>query len=166
MILLNTLTCPNSGSTACADTTSLTATYSVYEIVFENLVPATNTVNLNLQVHSGGTFLSTNYGTTSISSNAGAVFGSGAATTTAITLLQSQGNIAPDLSGSVRVHTPSTTTAPKMWVGQFGGNTSGPAALYGVVSGFWNSNPAVDGFQVSFSSGNISSGVIKIYGIQ
>jgi len=33
-------------------------------------------------------------------------------------------------------------------------------------TGYWNANGAVDGFQVLFSSGSITSGTIKIYGIQ
>jgi hypothetical protein len=83
-----------------------------------------------------------------------------------ITLAQAQNNTSPGVSGTIRVYVPSGTTAPKMWEGRFAGNSSAPAAIFTTVSGFWNSNGAVDGFQVLFSAGNITSGVIKIYGIQ
>ncbi len=163
MILLNTLTA--SASATLSDTTSLTSTYSVYEIVFENLIPATNTQNLNLQVHSAAAFPATAYVTSTIDSNGGGA-PSGSTSTTAIVIVRSQGNGSPGVSGSIRVHTPSGTTAPKMWVGQFVGNTITPAALLSNTTGYWNGNTAVDGFQVLFASGNITSGVIKIYGIQ
>jgi len=34
-----------------------------------------------------------------------------------------------------------------------------------VVGGFWNNTAAIDGFQILFSSGNITSGTVKIYGL-
>jgi hypothetical protein len=58
--LLNTLTATGSGTTL-SDTTSLTGTYSVHEIVFENLIPATAGQALTLLVHSGGSFPITSY---------------------------------------------------------------------------------------------------------
>jgi hypothetical protein len=58
-ILLNTLTA--SSSATLADTTSLTGSYSVYEIEFINIVPATNATTLQFQVHSGGAFKTTGY---------------------------------------------------------------------------------------------------------
>ena len=35
-----------------------------------------------------------------------------------------------------------------------------------IIGGMWNNNAAVDGFQFLMSSGNITRGTIKIYGIQ
>jgi len=164
MALLNTLTA--SASATLSDTTSFTATYSAYELVFENIIPATTSTTLELQVHSGGSFPATSYLGSITATTAGGAF-SGTAPTTFIQLGGgTQANAAPGISGRIRVHTPSNTTAPKMWVGEFGGNTATPAALYLVTSGYWNGgNGAVDGFQVLFSSGNITSGVIKVYGI-
>src|SRR5690348_10699019 len=60
--LLNTLTA--SASASLSDTTSLTSTYSEYEIVFANLIPATNNDTCSFLVHSGGAFKSTGYLTT------------------------------------------------------------------------------------------------------
>ena len=37
---------------------------------------------------------------------------------------------------------------------------------YSTVNRAWNNTAAIDGFQVLFSSGNITSGVVKMYGIQ
>jgi hypothetical protein len=38
--------------------------------------------------------------------------------------------------------------------------------IAGMIGGAWIGNGAVTGFQVSMSSGNITSGVIKIYGMK
>lgn len=162
MVLLETLTPTAVASIASA--ASWTG-FSSIEVVFINVIPATSVVNLNLQVHASAAFQSTGYITSSNQSNAGGAFGAGVATTTAISLAISQANITPGISGTVRVFAPLGTTAPKQWNGIFSGNTVTPASLFGVVGGYWNSNTAIDGFQVLFSSGNITSGIIKIYGI-
>jgi hypothetical protein len=77
-----------------------------------------------------------------------------------------QNNAAPGISGRIRVHTPFSTTAAKQWIGEFTGNSSTPTALLNMTNGYWSPTGAVDGFQVLFGSGNITGGVIKIYGIQ
>jgi|SRR5882724_978927 len=160
--LLNTLTASNSAT--LGDTTSITATYADYEIVFENILPATNTVSLNLQVHASAAFQNTSYVTSSIGSNGGGAFGSGVATTTAITLMQVQGNAGPGISGTISVYAPTGSSTPKQWNGTFSGNTTTPTAVFEVAGGYWNNNTALDGFQVLMSAGNITSGTIKIYG--
>ncbi len=161
-VLLATLTASNSAT--LSDTTSLTATYSTYEIVLSNIVPATNSVACTIQVHSAAAFQTTTYlaqvmrftGTTS------AV----AAGTTGISCSDiSATNTVPGISGTYRIYNPSSTTTPKHWTGQFSYLSAG-ANIGGFSSGFWNANGAVDGFQVLMSAGNITSGTIKIYGIQ
>jgi hypothetical protein len=57
-VLLNTMTAANSAT--LSDTTSLTCAFTSYEIVFENLIPATASATAELQVHSGGSFQATN----------------------------------------------------------------------------------------------------------
>lgn len=160
-VLLNTLTA--SASATLADTTSLTSSYTAYDIVFENLLPATVNTTLQLQVQSGGTFQTTGY--------TGVNFSVGSGTTiinpttfiqiSQATAVQNTGN---GVSGTVRIYTPSTATAPKAITGQA---THYNTVLYALcmISGSWQANGAVTGFQVSFSSGNITSGVIKIYGV-
>lgn len=159
MVLLNTLT----ASILASDTTSFTSTYSSYEIVFQNIIPANATVNLQLQVHSGGSFQATSYIAEIQANTAGAA--SFAQPTTFIQLAASQNNAGPGISGVIRVFGPVTgTTVAKQWTGLMAGQST-TAAVTSISSGYWNSTAAVDGFQVLFSSGNITSGVIKIYGI-
>lgn len=162
--LLNTLTA--SASATLSDTTSFTATFSEYELAFENIIPATVSTTLELQVHSGGTFPATTYLNSYNQTPAGGAF-SGAAPTTFIQLGPgNQTNAAPGISGTIRVINPSQTATAKMWIGQLAGNNTTSQVYYGVISGYWNGGVgAVDGFQVLFSAGNITSGTIKVYGL-
>jgi len=160
--LLNTLTA--SSSATLSDTISLTSAFSVYEIEFINLIPATTSVTLELQVHSSSAFQSGSYLSSTIAANGSAL--ASQAFTNCVGLSQSGAvpNSAPGVSGSIRVYSPSGTTAAKMWNGLVSYRlASGMEPV--VVSGMWNSTGAVDGFQILFSSGNIASGTVKVYGL-
>ena len=160
--LLNTLTASNSAT--LSDTTSLTNTYSEYEIVFESLIPVTNNVTLNLQVHSGGSFRATGYVGAGLSSTgaASAVYGS----TTAIQISYTGvvANASPGISGFIRCFNPSASQITN-WSGMAASIRSGltfcDSQYFG---GAWTTSAVIDGFQFLMSSGNISSGTVKIYG--
>lgn len=158
-ILINTLTAVSSAT--LSDITSLTSTYSGYQIVFENVVPATNSTTLELQVHTGGAFQTTGY----MSNNW--EFGSssgGTQNTTFIMVSALVQNAGGGYSGTVWTYAPSQTASPKMWQGQ-GGHYNGTLVNIEAFAGEWHSgNGAIDGFQVLFSSGAITSGKIKIFG--
>jgi hypothetical protein len=63
------------------------------------------------------------------------------------------------------VYAPTGTSAPKNWTGHFSHQDNGSATgTSGTSGGYWNSNGAIDGFQIDMNSGNIASGVVKIYG--
>lgn len=163
MVLLNTLT--PSGVLTTSDTTSFTSTYSSYKIVLQNVIPASAGTNLLLQVHSGGSFQATSYITQIQSNTAGAAtFAQG---TTSIQLCSNQNNTGPGVSGVCYVFAPTGTTNAKQWNCNTSGQTAVPGSTTAMTSGYWNNTAAVDGFQLSFSGGgNITSGTIKIYGIQ
>lgn len=159
--LLNTLTASNSAT--LSDTTSFTSTYPSYEIVFENIQPATATTQCQIQVHSGGSFQTTSY-LASAAFNSGSAGGQ-IAQTTYVPCNAGVGATTVPMSGFVRVQSPSSTTLPKIWNGQTSQPNSGGTSLYVTnFGGYWSSNSAIDGFQLLFSSGNITSGTIKIYG--
>jgi hypothetical protein len=161
-VLLNTLTASGTPATL-SDTTSLTGAYSTYEIILENLVPALSGATCEIQVHSAAAFQNTGYLANEMhfaSASVGSV-----ASTTYIPCSNAVANAVPGTSGSFRIYTPSLTTTPKNWTGIFShAFTGGTVNVGGSSSGYWNANGAVDGFQVLFSSGNISSGIVKIYG--
>jgi len=160
-VLLNTLTAASSAS--LSDTTSLTASYNEYELIFENILPATNAVTLELLVHSGGTFKSTGYLTTGIgNSNGGALVTQSGSTFIPLSHATFVSNTAPGVSGRIRVYKPSSSEVHH-WLGEFSMWNGTNVAILNVC-GIWNTAAAIDGFQVLFSTGNITSGVIKVYG--
>ncbi|SRR5216684_1310244 len=160
-ILLNTLTAASSAT--LADTTSMTSAYSSYEIILINVVPATNTVQLMLQVHSGGTFPATAY----ICSSAifsGSTVTSGTPTTFFPLSHTSVVNSTPGISGKILVSSVNTSGL-HMW-NYAGTQTQTGITVFPFIStGYWNSAAVIDGFQILFSSGNITSGTVKIYGL-
>jgi hypothetical protein len=159
--LLNTLTASNSAT--LSDTTHFTSTYNDYEIEFINVVPATSTVNGEIQVQSASSFQTTGYLTQSVATAGGSQ--TFAQNTTFIQAGAAQANAAPGFSGKCFFSSPSSTTTQKQWTCLLGGqNTSQAVSL--TTTGYWNANGAITGFQFLFSSGNITSGTIKIYGRQ
>lgn len=157
--LLNTLT-----ASTPSDTTSLTSAFSDYEIVFENVVPSVGAMNLLLQVHSGGSFQATSYVTQTQANFGGAA--SFAQFTTGIQVSANQNNSAPGVSGTVRVLGPvSGASIAKKWAALMSGQTSTPAEVSVITTGYWNNTAAIDGFQVVPSSGVLTSGIIKVFGL-
>jgi hypothetical protein len=172
-VLLATLTA--SASANLQDTTHITSTYPDYEILLENLIPA-SVAFCRLQVHSNSAFQATTYLATSAGWNSNLTTGPNQPTTYIPCSISGTGQLAgtPGISGDIKLFGASTTVAPKNWVGTFGGQTAGPVINYGVVNGFWNGgNTAIDGIQIdfvtTFNAGgpvNITSGIVKIYGLQ
>jgi hypothetical protein len=174
MTYLCTITASGSGSINNASPTSgscpLNSTYTSYELIFQNIIPATDEKILELQIHSGGSYKSSSYLTNWL----GYINGSGVngdptgyvplsypSDTNAASLHSS----APGYNGTVIITNPSVSGL--IFVNaQFGYISGGGAVLTGFSSGFWNSAAAVDGFQVLMDSGNITSGSILVYGVQ
>jgi hypothetical protein len=158
-VLLNTLTASNSAT--LSDTTSLTGAYPDYEIVFENIVEATASQPLELRVQSGGAFKTTGYQGYAIGTG-----GAGFAPTTFIPLTLN-GAIATPLngySGHFRIINPSQSSVAAVY-GMSAGFTTAIADT-AQFSGAWTTAGVVTGLQFLFGSGNITSGTIKIYGMQ
>jgi hypothetical protein len=165
MVLLNTLTASNSAS--LSDTTSLTSSYSAYKLIFTNLLPASNNVGMQFQVHSGGAFQNANYVTQLIFGRAAGLAANNTATTfIGMSEAASILNTGPGLNGEMLITNPSQTTARKIITGLLAYPDSATICEIATIAGFWDGgNGAVDGFQVAASAGNLTSGVIKVYGI-
>jgi hypothetical protein len=160
--LLATLTA--SASATLSDTTHITASYNHYLIRFVNLLPATNSVNAELQVHSGGSFQATTYLNTTFGTSGSTTVGEQSSTTfLPLNHGNTVNNTGQGITGWVVFSNPSLTAVAKPFNGQSGYPT---ASAWGtaVISGIWNGTAAVDGFQVLMSSGNITSGYIELYG--
>jgi hypothetical protein len=121
-------------------------------------------VSCELQIHSGGTFQTSGYLTNGFAVASGPTPVADVPTTfipcshnTSVT------NIAPGVSGSFIVHNPSASAIHGV-EGVFSYPLSGLGAGGFVVGGWWNTTGVIDGFQLLFSTGNITSGTVKIYG--
>lgn len=153
--------------------------YKEYLFTFHNLHPANANpfFSFNLSIDSGS-----NYNVTKTSS---AFFtqqgesGSGAELnySTARDLAQSTGvqNISSEagndsdqgVSGYLHLFNPSSTTFVKNYISQTNSNFkySEPYFMSTYIAGYGNTTSSVDAIQFSFSSGNIDSGNICLYGI-
>lgn len=163
-VLLNTLTAANSA--ALSDTTNFTAAYDEYEIVLEDIRPATNNVDLRMQVRSGEAWKSSSYKTTTSGSFGGSFSYSNPTAHIEITNLGRTGSASGHgVSGRIGISAVNSSAYKKVWgqVTWFDGtyntvNTTWP-------SGFWDGGTgAVTGVLFYMSTGNIASGKIYIYG--
>ena len=163
-VLLNTLTASNSA--ALSDTTSITGTYKNYAVVMDALVPATNSSNPEFlySVNGGTSYLASGYANAIGSRVAYCSFWYTPTLGAFVELAQS--------SASMGVNGNLTFTAN-------GGGAAYNFVGYGPFAGFDTTNnvivytygcsnsttTAVNAIRFQFSSGNITSGNIKIYGI-
>lgn len=155
-----------SSSASIGTTSAMTSTWKHYEIVLENILPATNAVDIFFRVYSGGSYQNTTY----VASGA-LIYPSGVSTlgsvTTGIRLNNSSqtSSTQPGMSGRIHMSNPSQTTAKKVINAQvtYNGTVGPPHTI--VAGGYWNGGDgAVTGCQIIASSGNIASGSIYIYG--
>lgn len=170
MVLLNTLTPSN--ISAASDTTSLSSAFNSYMITLVNVVPAsTGNPGLLLRVATtGATFIATNYVGITDNNNDEELTTvgiplSGTLSTTGVGNSSSYG-----VSGSVMLFGARGTTERKQFTGNYVhliGTTSSTSNIsFGTLAGYWDgTNSPLTGLQFVFSAGNISTGVIKIYGI-
>lgn len=167
--LLKTMTASNTAK--LTDLTSLTTTYSEYEIVFDSMLPVNNFDQLYLRVRTGGSIQTGNvyaftivlmpHNTAMITQNAVVTFipMNYGGTTYGIGNGASAG-----LNGYMRVNKPSGNGQVKHFAGVI---TTFNSTLFctETVGGFHSSTTPIDGLEFGFSSGgNIASGVIRIYG--
>lgn len=149
-------------------TDDIDSTYSRYEVEFENVIPATNAVDLYYRTGNDSVFDSgaSDYDFTSFRH-----YSAGATNNGASTAIESVGssliaNTRGGVSGTVIVHDPSNASSFTHFrhEGTHGHSTSGSAGFNG--SGFRAEAAAHDRLQFLFSSGNITSGQFKLYGIK
>ena len=68
-------------------------------------------------------------------------------------------------SGTIHLFDPSNTTFVKHFIGVSNAMTTTPYTQNAFIGGYFNTTSAIDAVQFKFSSGNIDSGVIKMYGV-
>ena len=176
LITTNTI---SSGVSSSSFTSNIDSTYDTYLFKFINIHPATDEAHLTFQVSTDG---GSNYNTTLTSSyilvyhaenDSETSLGYQAShdqaqTTNFQNILHGTGN-ANDESGSgeLFLFSPSSTTFVKHFLHRASTlNASGSGYNYqNFAAGYFNTTSAVNAIQFKMSSGNIDSGVIKMYGL-
>ena len=176
LTLLETQT---ASSSATIDFTSnIDSTYDAYMFKFYDIHPATNTTNLQINASTDG---GSNYNATKTTTfflayhtedDSGTALqyytGRDLAQSTSAQQIVTIGNTDDDsASGTLTLYNPSSTTFVKHFISRqqapTGEATQNCKDTY--VAGYFNTTSAINAVQFSMSSGNIDSGVIKLYGI-
>lgn len=170
-VLLATLTASNSAT--LSDTTHLTSTYTSYEFRFINVIPATNSVNLWARVGtSGGGYdsgaSSYAYYGVGLEPAARTFFSAGDAQI----VLNPSGNplsntvASGGVSGVLRLFNPAGTTTNKQFTFDAAAWNSSSEYSRVVENGAYiNGTAAITQIEFLFSSGNIASGTIEVWGV-
>lgn len=180
MTLIKTLTASSSGTLSFVDGAAsvvLDGTYKEYIFKFNNIHPSVNNAHFLFQ---GSVDTGSNYGVTITSSAFSTEHNEADSSTdlsyqTSVDLAQSTNFQRITSSGShsnddcsvgiLHLFEPSSTTFVKNFI--ITGNTVADAYTVGThIAGYFNSTSAIDAIQFKMASGNIDSGVIKMYGIK
>ena len=166
-----------SSSSSLSFTSGIDSTYKEYIFKFINIHPASaGNLTFNLSADSGSNYNVTK--TTSVfyfyHQESGSDSGGGYVTSLDLaqsTAYQPLGNIEADndtsLSGVLHLFEPSSTTFVKHFISRvnvvYPATTDYTSDYY--VSGYGNTTSAIDAVDFKMASGNIDSGVIKLYGV-
>ena len=168
-----------SGSSTISFTSGIDSTYDEYVFTFINMHPSAS-ANLEFNATTDGTNYnivktSTAFYTTHRENGSGGALGySGVdeAQATGFQQLTTGDNVATDndasIVGELHIFNPSNTTFVKHFISKtnfMGVDGSNKSSNSGYVAGYFNTTTALTGFQFKMRSGNIDSGVIKLYGV-
>ncbi len=176
---LNLISTQTASSSSTIDFTSgLDSTYKEYIFKFINIHPATDDVQFTFQASTNGgssygvattqtsffAFQNESGGSTSLGYST--TFDGGANTTSFLTIADTIGND-NDQSGSGFFHLfdPSNNTFAKHFINTFNEYMADDRSNQRRQAGYINTTSAVNAIQFKMSSGNIDSGVIKLYGV-
>lgn len=142
--------------------TGLTSTYQTYKFVLTNVVPQTTNQSFYIRISTDGG--ATYKGTTYLNSNAetsGVSFNNFDGTQNDFRNTGGQG-----VSAEISVGSPADASRTKMFHGTGVGNVGGNPSGFSVNGWYDGNNNAVNGVQFIFSSGNVASGTIDVYGLK
>jgi hypothetical protein len=174
LITTNTI---SSGVSSSSFTSNINSTYDTYMFKFINMHPATDDIFFQVNFRDG----SSAFDATKTTSTFGAYHGEGGGGAsvfydTSDDLAQSTNyqNLVVDsigngndesLSGEMYLFSPSSTTFVKHFIARTNIYHDGDYTFDNYIAGYCNTTTAIDGVDFKFSSGNIDSGVIKMYGL-
>lgn len=157
-------------ASATVDFTGLTSTYIAYNVIFTDIIPATDGANFTLQVGTGGTptWVTSGYSYSIVFGNDAASNGfteSGSAS--AILLCNSTGSAANELAnGKIVAYNPSQSSGYHNISFETAFTNSAAATLYYNGQGTQEASTAVTALRFLMSTGNIASGEIRLYGLK
>lgn len=158
-----------SNQAAVSFTSLIDSTYREYVFEFDNLLPASTTVTLLCEVSddAGSSWKSSSYASVVfVSNNSG---GTAAVAASANIQITQTGDVVNSsgygVTGSVVLRTPSGSNR-KIVSGQVGYRNSASGISQTQASGYWDGSGAINAIRFRFSSGNVSSGVVTMYGIK
>jgi len=175
MVLLSTQTA--SGSSSISFTSQLTSTYNTYIFKFININPATDGAEftINFSTDSGSNYNVAKTTTFFASFHNEPDTSSGLSYFDDLDLAQGTGgaNIFYNVgnqndesaSGTLTLYNPSSDTFVKHFISTFNVYNNGDNSVQVNVAGYGNTTSAIDAVRFQMDSGNIDSGVIKLYGI-
>ena len=174
LITTNTI---SSGVSSSSFTSNIDSTYDTYLFKFINMHPATDDVFFQVNFRDGSSAFDATKTTTTFGAYHGE--GGGGASVfydTSDDLAQSTNyqNLVVDsigngndesLSGVMYLFSPSSTTFVKHFIARTNIYHDGDYTFDNYIAGYCNVTAAIDGVDFQFNSGNIDSGVIKMYGL-
>lgn len=168
LVFIATVTASSSATVDFSN--NLSSTYDNYLIVYENSVPATNNVQLRVRVGTGATptYQATNYAGTAapVGANSASWQASG---TTAVDLMSSsitQSNTSTlGASGDILI-TNSNNASNNKGITSLGQYPVVSTINVAVAGAQWQSATVITSIRLLYSSGNVSTGTFKLYGIQ
>lgn len=156
-------------------TTGIDSTYSEYAFRLTNVRPATNSVSLYMRVSTdgGANFQATGYDyVLNTSTNDVATFAGTVASNTTQIAINGVGSSLSTAAGSgldvwIRMHNPSQTTQSKRF------DIAGSCYAAGIVGPLqttigpanWRTVTAINAIRFFMNSGNVDSGIFKLYGV-
>ena len=175
-ILLSTATASSSASIEF--TSGIDSTYDIYQFEFINCHPATDSVSFHFQSSTDG---GSNYNVTTTSTTFNGAHSEDDTTVASLFYVtgtdQAQGTgyqfinggIGNDndqsVSGEMQIFNPSSTTFVKHYIIRSQGLVASDQSVDFYTAGYFNTTSAINAISFKFSSGNIDSGDIKLYGI-
>ena len=175
---LNLISTQTASSSATIDFTSgIDSTYKEYVFKFINIHPATDEAHLTFQASTNGgssygveltsTYILVYHAEDDSETSLGYQSASDLAASTSFQrILHGIGNDNDQsASGYLHLFEPQSTVFAKHFIAQGMSNNAGNYIYNSFPAGIFNTTSAINAIQFKMSSGNIDSGVIKLYGI-
>ena len=165
-----------SSSSSLSFTSGIDSTYKEYVFKFYNIHPATNSQHFQVNFRDGGSAFDATKTTTCFravhdeadsSTALGYLTGLDLAQSTAYqSICGTVGNLDDEsFSGVMHLFDPSNTTFVKHFTVRGNTYSQDDQTVDMYFAGYCNVTAAIDGVDFKFASGNIDSGVIKLYGV-